>query len=128
MNMKVPFSPPDMTEQEAKLVREAILSGWITTGPKTKQLEKEISDALADPCIVHFTYKKKPWRLYFANSHPFNSTWDKYQNMTKWKGVKYDYRTKSQRIRRYAGNILRRFGLLAPLRQNSKFLTIDPID
>ena len=41
--MKVPFSPPDMTEQEADLVREAILSGWITTGPKTKQLEKEIS-------------------------------------------------------------------------------------
>ena len=32
-----------MTEQEADLVREAILSGWITTGPKTKQLEKEIS-------------------------------------------------------------------------------------
>lgn len=41
---KIPFSPPDMTEQEAALVREAILSGWITTGPKTKQLEKEISE------------------------------------------------------------------------------------
>lgn len=40
----IPFSPPDMTEQEAALVREAILSGWITTGPKTKQLEKEISE------------------------------------------------------------------------------------
>ena len=47
MNMKlrnIPFSPPDMTEKEAELVREAILSGWITTGPKTKQLEKEISE------------------------------------------------------------------------------------
>ena len=44
--MKIPFSPPDMTEQEADLVREAILSGWITTGPKTKQLEKEISKYL----------------------------------------------------------------------------------
>lgn len=47
MNMQlrnIPFSPPDMTEQEAALVREAILSGWITTGPKTKQLEKEISE------------------------------------------------------------------------------------
>ena len=40
----IPFSPPDMTEGEATLVREAILSGWITTGPKTKQLEKEISE------------------------------------------------------------------------------------
>jgi dTDP-4-amino-4,6-dideoxygalactose transaminase len=41
--MKVPFSPPDMTELEAKEVREAILSGWITTGPRTKKLEQEIS-------------------------------------------------------------------------------------
>ena len=46
MNMKlrnIPFSPPDMTEKEATLVREAILSGWITTGPKTKELERQIS-------------------------------------------------------------------------------------
>ena len=42
--MKVSFSPPDMTEQEAKEVREAILSGWITTGPRTKKLESEISE------------------------------------------------------------------------------------
>lgn len=40
----VPFSPPDMTEAEANEVREAILSGWITTGPRTKQLEKEVAD------------------------------------------------------------------------------------
>ena len=42
--MKVSFSPPDMTELEAKEVREAILSGWITTGPRTKELERRISD------------------------------------------------------------------------------------
>lgn len=41
--MKVPFSPPDMTEQEAALVKDTILSGWITTGPKTKELERQIS-------------------------------------------------------------------------------------
>jgi len=40
----IPFSPPDMTENEAKEVREAILSGWITTGPRTKKLEQEISE------------------------------------------------------------------------------------
>ena len=40
----IPFSPPDMTEKEAALVREAILSGWITTGPKTKELERQISE------------------------------------------------------------------------------------
>lgn len=47
MNMKlrdIPFSPPDMTEAEAKEVRDAILSGWITTGPRTKKLEKQISE------------------------------------------------------------------------------------
>ena len=46
MNMKlrnIPFSPPDMTEKEAAEVREAILSGWITTGPRTKKLESLIS-------------------------------------------------------------------------------------
>ena len=40
----IPFSPPDMTEAEAKEVREAILSGWITTGPRTKKLEKLIAE------------------------------------------------------------------------------------
>ena len=39
----VPFSPPDMTEAEAKEVRDAILSGWITTGPRTKKLEKLVA-------------------------------------------------------------------------------------
>ena len=40
----VPFSPPDMTEAEANEVRDAILSGWITTGPRTKKLEKLVSE------------------------------------------------------------------------------------
>lgn len=39
----IPFSPPDMTEAEAIEVREAILSGWITTGPKTKEFERLIA-------------------------------------------------------------------------------------
>lgn len=39
----VPFSPPDMTEEEAQLASEAILSGWITTGPKTKDFERQIA-------------------------------------------------------------------------------------
>lgn len=40
----IPFSPPDMSEEEAKLASEAILSGWITTGPKTKEFERQISE------------------------------------------------------------------------------------
>lgn len=49
MTMKlrnVPFSPPDMTEAEAEEVKNAILSGWITTGPRTKKLEKLIANYL----------------------------------------------------------------------------------
>ena len=41
--MNIPFSPPDMTEREVQEVKEAILSGWITTGPKTKEFEKKIA-------------------------------------------------------------------------------------
>lgn len=40
---KIPFSPPDMSEREAAMASEAILSGWITTGPKTKEFERRIS-------------------------------------------------------------------------------------
>lgn len=40
----VPFSPPDMSECEIAEVSEALRSGWITTGPRTKEFEKQISD------------------------------------------------------------------------------------
>lgn len=42
--MKIPFSPPDMTQLEVDGVAEAIRSGWITTGPKTKEFEKKIAE------------------------------------------------------------------------------------
>ena len=42
--MKIPFSPPDITEAEINEVAEALRSGWITTGPKTKELEREVAD------------------------------------------------------------------------------------
>ncbi len=41
--MNIPFSPPDITEEEIEAVTEVLRSGWITTGPKTKALEKEIA-------------------------------------------------------------------------------------
>lgn len=45
MNNKknIPFSPPDITEAEIELVAEALRSGWITTGPKTKEFERRIA-------------------------------------------------------------------------------------
>ncbi len=44
--MNVPFSPPDITEEEVQAVAEALRSGWITTGPRTKQFEQEIGQYL----------------------------------------------------------------------------------
>lgn len=40
--MNIPFSPPDISQEEIDEVVEALKSGWITTGPKTKKLEKEL--------------------------------------------------------------------------------------
>ena len=37
----IPFSPPDISENEVQGVVEALKSGWITTGPKTKEFEKD---------------------------------------------------------------------------------------
>ena len=41
--MKISFSPPDMSPAEADEVRDAILSGWITTGPRTKEFERQLA-------------------------------------------------------------------------------------
>ncbi len=41
--MKIPFSPPDLTDAEIEEVASAIKSGWITTGPKTEELEREVA-------------------------------------------------------------------------------------
>lgn len=43
MQFKVPFSPPDITQKEIDAVTEVLKSGWITTGPKTKEFENKIS-------------------------------------------------------------------------------------
>ncbi|MEG0751369.1 MAG: DegT/DnrJ/EryC1/StrS family aminotransferase [Oscillospiraceae bacterium] len=42
--MKISFSPPDISEREIELVSEAMRSGWITTGPKTKQFENMLAE------------------------------------------------------------------------------------
>lgn len=41
--MKIPFSPPDIGEAEIEEVVAALKSGWITTGPKTKELERQVA-------------------------------------------------------------------------------------
>ena len=48
----IPFSPPDISELEINEVAEALRSGWITTGPRTKQLEKNIAEWIGtEKCV-----------------------------------------------------------------------------
>ena len=42
--MNISFSPPDIGESEIQEVAEALRSGWITTGPRTKKLEKLVAE------------------------------------------------------------------------------------
>ena len=48
--MNIPFSPPDISEAEVREVTNALLSGWITTGPRTKELERRV----AARCGTHY--------------------------------------------------------------------------
>lgn len=50
--MNIPFSPPDISEKEIAYVTEALRSGWITTGPRTKELERKIAEWLGVPRCV----------------------------------------------------------------------------
>ena len=47
--MNIPFSPPDISDLEVEEVCKALKSGWITTGPRTKQLEKLIAGYVGVP-------------------------------------------------------------------------------
>ncbi|MDE7394605.1 MAG: DegT/DnrJ/EryC1/StrS family aminotransferase [Clostridiales bacterium] len=50
--MNIKFSPPDISELEIKEVAEALRSGWITTGPRVKKLEKQIAGYVGTPQCV----------------------------------------------------------------------------
>lgn len=50
--MKVPFSPPDISEPEINEVAAALRSGWITTGPRTKKLEESVAAFTGSPRAV----------------------------------------------------------------------------
>ena len=47
--MNIPFSPPDISDVEVEEVAKALKSGWITTGPRVKQLEKKIAEYIGVP-------------------------------------------------------------------------------
>ena len=51
-NFNILFSPPDISDAEIELVTDALRSGWITTGPKTKLLENKIAEWVGTPKCV----------------------------------------------------------------------------
>ena len=50
--MKIPFSPPDISDLEVEEVAKALKSGWITTGPRVKELERQIAEYVGSPKCV----------------------------------------------------------------------------
>ena len=52
ISRNIPFSPPDLSDAEIEQVAEAIRSGWITTGPRTKEFEKRIAAYLGTRRVV----------------------------------------------------------------------------
>ena len=92
-----------------------------------QKYEEQFKDALEDPVIIHYTTIGKPWyRTSPYQRHPFNSSFYKYQNMTKWNNVRIENRPMIKRIRNFIGDILRRINMrqLEP----SRFIDVNPVD
>ena len=87
--------------------------------------EEEVMAARKDPVIVHFSGEIKPWKYTYAH-HPYQSTFYKYQDMTKWKGVFIDERPYSTKVRNIFGNLLRRMRVLPQI--GPRYMRIAPID
>jgi lipopolysaccharide biosynthesis glycosyltransferase len=91
------------------------------------KVEQELQEALKDPVIIHFTGVYKPWYAYQRVPHPFNSTWDLYQDQTKWRGVKTDYRPRKIRLINGIADALRILRII-PQYSEYHYIEIAPID
>jgi len=86
----------------------------------------ELKEAMADPVIVHFTLKDKPWDTYARHPHPYRSTFLKYQKHTKWEDVRLEKRTRKTIIRNFIDDMMRQLGLRT--QRISPFMEIQPVD
>lgn len=87
--------------------------------------EKEIKEACKDPIIVHFM-GKKPFEAYQRDPHPLRSTFFKYQDQTKWKGIRCDRRPMKRKIINCIADLLRRYKLKSQIQ--SIYANISPIE
>ena len=84
------------------------------------------SEGIKDPVIVHFTEAWKPWYIDLPFSHPYRSTFLKYQSQTKWKNCCYDRRSFYMKMRNCIGDFLRKMRVKKQI--SNIFLSIPPID
>lgn len=63
----IPFSPPDISELEEREVIEALRSGWITTGPRTKELERRLAEFCHTSKVVCLNSANSCRRIKFQN-------------------------------------------------------------
>lgn len=95
---------------------------------KNDELEfpQEVKETREDPVIIHYSGMMKPWDRYVRCECPYNSSFYRYQNLSKWKGCRVDRRSRRLRIKNYIADSLRKLKIKAPL--DYKFIDILPID
>ena len=86
---------------------------------------EEVTSAMNDPVIVHFT-DSKPWYKYDRDPNPYNSTFYKYQDQTQWRGKKIENRPLKLRLINFIADTLRHLKLKTSLK--SVYLNIPPVD
>jgi lipopolysaccharide biosynthesis glycosyltransferase len=87
--------------------------------------EEEVRKSFMDPVILHYT-GASPWERYNRYPHPLRSTFLKYQNMTKWRNVKYERRPLKIRMINGVEDLLRKWKLKSQI--TDCFIDIAPID
>lgn len=103
--------------QHGHLWKEPLFDFW--------RYEQQVAEARKDPVIIHYT-GGKPWMSYIKYPNPYSSSFFKYQDMTKWKGIKVDNRSLKTKIRTAVGDVLRWMKIRPVVKNN--FIDINPID
>ena len=86
---------------------------------------EEVRKSITDPVIIHYT-GTIPWQRYDRHPHPLKSSFLKYQDMTKWRNVKYERRPFKLRMINLVADLLRKMKLKRPV--TNCFVGIAPID
>ena len=80
----IPFSPPDISEEEISEVVDTLKSGWITTGPKTKTFEKEIANYCHTEYAVCLNSATAALQVWYVMSEQNLSWWIRQKILMRW--------------------------------------------